>query len=107
MSRGTLAAPSAPPSPTRGEGWGGGRVAPGGADAARAALDAALLAAHAAGDGAALVRLYATAANMAEAAGEIGAACFYLTQAYVFALSTGAAEADALHARLLAHGREE
>jgi hypothetical protein len=69
-----------------------------------AALDAALLAAHTAGDEAALMRLYTLAA---EAAGEIDAACFFLTQAYVFALATGAPEAGALHARLLARGREE
>ncbi len=71
------------------------------------ALGAALLRAHAAGDQAGLVRLYACAADRAEAAGETDAACFYLTHAYVFALATGAAEADALHARLKARGREE
>ena len=53
------------------------------------------------------MRLYAEAGDLAEAAGEIDAACFFLTHAYVFALATGAAEAGALHARLLAHGREE
>lgn len=67
-------------------------------------LDAALLAAHAAGDGVRLSRLYAEAAG--HAAGEDGAA-FYLTHAYVFALEQGLGEADALHARLLALGREE
>jgi hypothetical protein len=66
-----------------------------------------LLAAHAAGDQRALVRLYARAGDLAEAAGEIDAACFFLTHAYVFALATGAPEADALRTRLLAHGREE
>jgi hypothetical protein len=71
------------------------------------ALDAALLAAHAAGDEPALARLYAQAADAAETAGEVDAACFFLTQAYVFALSCGASRAGALHARLLAHGREE
>ena len=73
----------------------------------RAALDAALLAAHAAADQPALVGLYSRAAERAEAAGEVDAACFYLTHAYVFALATGAAEADALHGRLKAYGREE
>ncbi len=87
----------AAPSPLAGEGWGGGR----------AALDASVLAAHAAGDQRDLARLYAQAGDLAEAAGEIDAACFYFTHAYVFALAAGAAEADALHARLLAHGREE
>ena len=72
-----------------------------------ATLEAAILAAHAAGDEPALARLYAGAADAAEAAGEVDAACFLLTQAYVLALSSGAPEAGALHARLLAHGREE
>lgn len=73
----------------------------------RGGLDAALLAAHAAGDRPSLVRLYTRAGDTAEAAGEIDAACFFLTHAYVFALAIGAVEAGALHARLLAHGREE
>lgn len=77
------------------------------ARAERAALDAAILAAHDAGDGAGLARLYACAADMAEAEGETQACCFFLTQAYVFALEAGAPEADRLHARLLAYGREE
>ena len=73
----------------------------------RAQLDAALLAAHAAGDGAALARLYTDAADMAKRAGDTDAACFFLTQAYVFALDFALPEAGALHARLLRHGREE
>ncbi len=75
----------------------------GGADA----LDRALLAAHAAGDGAALARLYAQAADEAEARGQEARAGFYLTHAYVFALEQGDAAAGALHARLKALGREE
>lgn len=73
----------------------------------RAALDTALIAAHEAGDQPRLVALYREAADRAEAVGEVDAACFYLTQAYVFALAAGAPEAGALHARLLARGREE
>jgi hypothetical protein len=73
----------------------------------RAALDAALIEAHEAGDKRRLVSLYTQAADTAEAAGDIDACCFYLTQAYVFALASGARQAGALHARLLAHGREE
>ncbi len=73
----------------------------------RAALDAALIAAHEAGDECRLVALYTCAANDAEAAGDTDACCFYLTQAYVFALVSGALEAGRLHARLLARGREE
>jgi hypothetical protein len=91
----------AAPSTLAGEGRGGGCGAP------DVALDAQLLAAHAAGDERALAPLYARAADAAEAAGEVDAACFFLTHAYVFALATGAPEAGALHARLLAHGREE
>jgi len=70
----------------------------------RAELDAALLAAHTAGDKRALVGLYAQAA---EGAGSRDAAGFYLTHAYVFALDCGHADARALHARLKAEGREE
>ncbi|MFK7941487.1 MAG: hypothetical protein AB8B85_01010 [Paracoccaceae bacterium] len=70
----------------------------------RAALDASLIAAHHAGDGGSLVHLYAQAADQAN---DVDAECFYLTHAYVFALEAGAPEANALHARLKAHGREE
>ncbi len=67
-------------------------------------LDADLLAAHAANDRTALIRLYTQAAD--EAADE-AAAGFYLTHAYVFALEAGAPQATALHQRLVAAGREE
>jgi len=73
----------------------------------RAGLDAALIAAHEAGDGVRLVGLYTQAADEAEMAGDKDAACFFLTQAYVFALETGASAAGSLHQRLKAHGREE
>lgn len=67
-------------------------------------LDAALLAAHAAGDRRALVELYTKAADTAASAEAAG---FYLTHAYVFALEAGLPEAAALRARLKAEGREE
>ncbi len=67
------------------------------------ALDDALLRAHADADNAALIRLYTQAADQA---GDVDAACFYLTHAYVFALESGAPEAAALNARLADHGRE-
>ena len=67
----------------------------------RTDLDAALLAAHAAGDRVALIRLYTDAS---EASDDAQAAAFYLTHAYVFALEAGAAEAPALRARLAAMG---
>jgi len=73
----------------------------------RAELDAALIKAHEEGDDTRLVSLYTQAADAAEAKGDIGACCFHLTQAYVFALACGARQAGALHARLMAHGREE
>ncbi len=66
-------------------------------------LDAAMIRAHAAGDQAALITLYVQAAD---GANDLDAACFYLTHAYVFALEAGTPEATALHARLVAHGRE-
>lgn len=65
-------------------------------------LDAELLKAHAAGDGATLVRLYTQAADQAA---DIDAACFYLTHAYVFALELGLPQAHSLNARLVAHDR--
>ncbi len=70
-------------------------------------LDAAMLTAHAARDQAALVTLYAQAAEESEAAGMAEAACFYLTHAYVYALDEGDSRAVDLHARLKARGREE
>lgn len=66
-------------------------------------LDAALIRAHERGDRAALIALYTQAADRAR---DLDAACFYLTHAYVYALEAGAAEAQALHARLVARGRE-
>jgi hypothetical protein len=67
------------------------------------ALDAALIAAHAAGDLSALVRLYAQAADGAEHG---MAEAFFLTQAYVFALEAGSADAGPLLARLIDLGCE-
>ena len=66
-------------------------------------LDARLLAAHAAGDIAALSGLYAEAAAMSRG----DAAGFYLVQAYVFALDAGLPAAAQYRARLKAEGREE
>ena len=67
------------------------------------ALNARLLAAHAAKDKTALVTLYTHAADIA---GDTDAACFFLTHAYIFALDLGDPRAAALHARLVEHGRE-
>jgi len=70
-------------------------------------LDQQLLDAHARGDKAALVGLYATAGDIAERAGRVDATCFYLTHAYIFALDCGSEAANILHARLVKYGREE
>ncbi len=67
-------------------------------------LDSRLIAAHAAFDNAALVRLYAQAADVSDS---IDKACFFLTHAYIFALEAGHPDVPALHARLKAYGREE
>ena len=66
-------------------------------------LNARMISAHEAQDRFALIKLYAEAADCANA---VDASCFYLTHAYVFALEAGASEAAPLHARLKAHGRE-
>ena len=66
-------------------------------------LDTQMIAAHAAHDLAALVRLYTQAAD---ASNDLDAACFYLTHAYIFALEANAPETGSLHARLVSQGRE-
>lgn len=71
------------------------------------ALDAALLEAHNRNDVAALVRLYTLAGDQAERQKDIQAACFYLTHAFVYALESGAPEADGLNRRLADHGRAD
>ncbi|MEL6608413.1 MAG: hypothetical protein AAFO58_09690 [Pseudomonadota bacterium] len=67
-------------------------------------LDEQLLAAHEAGDKAALIALYTQAA---ETAGTQDARLFFLTQAHVFALDAGAPEEPQLRARLRAAGRSD
>ena len=66
-------------------------------------LNDALLAAHAAGNGAALVGLYREAASQES---DEHARAFFLTQAYVFALDSGAPTAPELRDALVALGRE-
>lgn len=72
-----------------------------------ATIDKALLEAERTGDAKTLVRLYRQAADLHEERGNIDAACFFLTHAYVFALEDGAAEAATLNQRLAQFGREE
>ncbi|MDJ0826769.1 MAG: hypothetical protein QNJ16_14820 [Rhodobacter sp.] len=62
-----------------------------------------MLEAHARDDHRALVSLYTQAA---EVTGDHDAACFFLTQAYVFALDTGHSAASGLRRRLVVAGRE-
>ena len=66
-------------------------------------LDALLLRAHAKGDAAELVRLYAQAAGQAN---DAQAAAFYLTQAHVFACEINHPETANLRQRLIDQGRE-
>ena len=69
-------------------------------------LEAAVLQAHTDGNQDNLIRLYTLAADRAEQAMHIDAACFYLTQAFVYALEHGAPQAAQLHQRLVQHGRD-
>lgn len=70
------------------------------------ALNAALINAHEHGDVARLISLYKTAGEGCEHVGDIDAACFYLTHAFVFALEEGADDAVALSQKLAHYGRE-
>ena len=72
-----------------------------------AALDEAILAAHAAGDGRALIDLYGKAGLALEARGDLNRACFCLTTAYVLALEAGDPRAALYHEHLVAQGREQ
>ncbi len=65
-----------------------------------------ILEAHASGSKSLLVTLYYQAAEYHEKNGDVDAAGFFLTQAYVFALEQGLAVAGELHGRLVDLGRE-
>lgn len=70
-------------------------------------LDARILAGHAAGDIETLSALYREAGTIAETDGDIDRACFFYTQAYVFALDAGMSGAAAdLKDKLVIFGRE-
>lgn len=71
------------------------------------ALDDAIMRAHDDNNAGLLAALYTEAADRIEAAGQQDAACFLLTQAYIFALDAGGTNAQELHRRLVAYGREE
>lgn len=69
-------------------------------------LDAAIKEAHGAGRLDNLAASYARGAALYERQGETDAACFFWTQAYVFALDAGVeALAEAMHVKLAAFGR--
>lgn len=71
-----------------------------------AALESALLAAHARDDHDGLVALYQRAGEVKQGVGDIDAACFYFTHAYVYALETGNPAANLLRSLLAGYGRE-
>ena len=72
-----------------------------------AQIERAIIDAHARHDGLQLARLYGDAADCYEKLGDADAACFFLTQAMVFALQEGVDLAQTLRQRLHAYGREE
>jgi L-alanine-DL-glutamate epimerase-like enolase superfamily enzyme len=72
---------------------------------AKAALETAILDAHGRHDGAALAELYGEAASRHEALGNTDAACFFYTQAFVFALEAGSPSAEDHAAILRRHRR--
>lgn len=69
------------------------------------ALDATILAAHDAGDGAELANAYGAAADAHAERGAIDVACFFYTQAYIFALENGMPQAERYAAVLRQNGR--
>ncbi len=70
-------------------------------------LNKRILSAHASEDGNMLARLYGDAGTQMLAAGQVDEGCFFLTQAYVFALENGLDSAEAFHGYLVEHGREK
>ena len=69
-------------------------------------LNAAVLAAHKDGDSAKLVGLYSLAGNLMVEFGRVEEGCFFLTQAYVYALELGLPAADSIQATLVSLGRD-
>lgn len=75
--------------------------------ASHRALETKILDAHAAGDVGSLIEGYGRAAVIAEGEGDIDAACFFATYAYIYALEAGHPDGQNLHEFLKKHGREE
>lgn len=70
-----------------------------------AALHGALIDAHASAEPERLSALYVRAADARERDGDVDAACFFLTQAWVFALQADLPSETAIRERLARHGR--
>lgn len=71
-----------------------------------AALEKELLKTHQLDDSFQLVGLYQEAGQIKQAEGNIDAAAFYITHAYVFALESGHPAEQELRQFLVRHGRE-
>ena len=69
-------------------------------------LDQQLITANLANDNIKLVALYQHAADICEAEGVVDKACFFLTQAYVFALQEGSSQSRQIKEKLVAYERE-
>lgn len=69
-------------------------------------LDDEIIEAHSDDDRHRLCTLYLKAGEVKEATGDIDAACFLLTQAYVYGLETGNKDCARARAKLVAHGRD-
>ncbi len=70
-------------------------------------LQQEMLEAHEEDDLSALPALYLAAAQLRESQNDVDAACFFYTQAYVYALDCGdRSVADTARSRLRRHGRE-
>lgn len=70
-------------------------------------LDDEIMQAHGKDDRHRLCGLYLKAGEVKEAAGEIDAACFLFTQAYVYGLETGNEDRMKAQAKLIAYGRDQ
>jgi len=68
-------------------------------------LDDQLLQAHKISESSLLANLYTRSANLAEQNNDVDAACFYLTQALIYALDAGLADDEVLVERLSFYGR--
>lgn len=69
-------------------------------------FEAALFLAIANGASEKIAKLYAARGERAFQDGNEDEGCFYLTQAYVFALEAGSCDAAKFHAKLMEYGRE-